>query len=155
MSPPTCTLLSMLPLGSRPSWTARVRSGGQPADGGWVERQPAGGGWVCLELTDRTSEQALRTARELVVRQPAMLSMAVLAAAPGLLAVVLPAHCRLPAPIVDELARRQAAVVWRQWPADAEPSSAGLVRPPLPTRPRADRPRPPVACAMSRRGSGS
>jgi hypothetical protein len=123
MSPPTCTLLSMLPLGSRPSWTARVRSGRQPASSGWAGRQPAGGGWVCLELTDRTSEQALRTARELVVRQPAMLSVAILAAAPSLLAVVLPQHCRLPASLVAELARRQTAVVWRHWPADAERGS--------------------------------
>jgi hypothetical protein len=137
MSLLACKLVGMLPLGSRSSWAARVRSGGQPA----------GGGWPCLELTERTAEQPLRTVRELVVRRPAALSLKVLAAAPDLLAVVVPEHSRLPAPIAAELARREIAVVWRELPTAAVPSSEAV-------RPSAAVPSsgPRGTCTMSRPG---
>jgi hypothetical protein len=96
--------------GSRPR-SARVRSRTQPADG-WSCLD-----WSCLELTGRPGKLALRTARELVVGHPDELTLAVLAAAPELVAVVLPENCRLPAPVVAELARRRLATIWRQSPA--------------------------------------
>ena len=88
--------------------SARVRLRTQPADG-----------WPCLELTNRPAELPLHTARELVVRHPDELTLAVLAAAADLVAVVLPEHCRLPAPVVAELARRRLATIWLQAPAGA------------------------------------
>lgn len=115
-----CKLLALAPVGTR----SRARL-----------RRPAGstGEWVCLELAGRPAEPALRNVRELVVRQPAALSLAVLAAAPRLRSVVLPEHHRLPAPVAAELARRQVAVVWRHL-SDSRP----------PSEPRG-------TCAMSRR----
>jgi len=82
-----------------------------------VSSQPAG--WPCLELTGSPAELPLHAARELVVRHPDELTLAVLAAAPALVAVVLPEHCRLPAPVVAELARRRIATIWRQSPVPA------------------------------------
>jgi hypothetical protein len=98
--------------------------------------QPAGAGWLCLELADRPAEPSLRIARELVVRHPGELTLAVLAAAPALVAVVLPEQSRLPPSVVAELARRQLAIIWRQPPV-------------APVLPRA------AVCAMSRPGSMS
>lgn len=98
--------------------------------------RPADGNWSCLELADRPAEPSLRTARELVVRHPDELTLAVLAAAPALVAVVLSERCRLPRPVLAELARRQLATIWRQSPVAA-------------VRPRA------AVCVMSRPGSMS
>ena len=102
MSAVFCTLLRLLPAGSRP----------RPL---LARTQPADRGWSCLELAGQPlAPLDLRAVRELVVHDSAALTADVLAAAPNLLAVVLPAHCRLPAPIAAELARRRVATVWRQ-----------------------------------------
>jgi hypothetical protein len=98
-----------------------------------LRTQPSDGGWTCLELTGRPAAQ-LRSARELVVRRPEELTLAVLAAAPDLVAVVLPERGLLPDPVAAELARRQIATIWRQSP----------IRPVQPRR---------AVCAMSRPGS--
>lgn len=102
MSAVFCKLLRLLPAGSRP----------RPL---LARTQPADRGWNCLELADQPlGALDLPAVRELVVHEPAALTADLLAAAPSLLAVVLPAHCRLPAPITAELARRRIATVWRQ-----------------------------------------
>lgn len=104
MSAVFCKLLRLLPASRRPRPVlARTRP------------QPRDTGWHCLELAGQpVAPSHLRTVRELVVRDPAALTADVLVAAPALLAVVLPARCRLPAPIAAELARRRIATVWRQ-----------------------------------------
>jgi hypothetical protein len=102
MSAVFCKLLRLLPAGSRP----------RPL---FSRAQPASGGWNCLELGGQpVTAPQLRAVRELVVRDPAALTADVLAAAVSLRAVVLPAHRRLSAAIVAELARRRIATVWRQ-----------------------------------------
>jgi hypothetical protein len=70
--------------------------------------------WDCLVLGDRPADpQRLRTVRELVARCPAALTLEVLAAAPALLAVVLPERCQVPVEVAAELDRRRIATVWR------------------------------------------
>lgn len=128
MSAFACRLLRLLPAGSRSTTRPALGSGAAPGDG-----------WSCLELADGLP---LHTARELVVRRPDALSLEVLAAAPALLAVVLPEHSRLPAPITAELARRQIATVWRRLP-------------PVPGGPARRSSRPRGRCSMSRRGNRS
>ncbi|HEU5270862.1 MAG TPA: hypothetical protein VFU36_13130 [Jatrophihabitans sp.] len=131
MDPLACRLLHLLP---------RTRSGRVPA--------ASSGRWACLELTGLPSGPVLRSARELVVHRPSALTLQVLAAAPNLLAVVLPEHCRLPVPVTTELARRQIATVWRRLPGPmpdlAGPALVGSVLQPA---------RPPASCAMTWRGS--
>lgn len=135
MDPLVCRLQRLMPR-TRSSWvSARSR---------W---DAPGGSWTCLELDDQLPGLALRTAHELVVRRPAALTLAVLAAAPELHSVVLPEHCRLPTPVTAELARRQIAIVWRQLPEPAGEPVLELARPgvtcPMPRR----------RSVMTRRGS--
>ena len=137
MDPLACRLLHLLP---------RARATGVPAR----LRSPAPGGrWACLELTDLPPGPALHSARELVVRRPAVLTLRVLAAAPNLRCVVLPERCRLPVPVTGELARRQIATVWRQLP---DPMS-NLLDPAGESPFAPGRPRPSARCAMTWRGS--
>jgi len=137
MDPLVCRLQRLLP---------RTRSSWVPAGSRW---DAPGGSWACLELTDQLAGPALHTAHELVVRRPAALTLAVLAAARKLHAVVLPEHCRLPAPVTAELARRQIAIVWRQMP---EPAGEPVLEPAR-LRPAATCPMPRRRSVMSRRGS--
>jgi hypothetical protein len=106
-----CKLLRSSPGRGRP---VMGRAAARPAPVRDPVSAPSGHRWDCLELNDRPADpHRLRTVRELVVHRPAALTLEVLAAAPALLAVVLPEHCQLPAEVSAELDRRRIATVWR------------------------------------------
>ena len=139
MSELVCTLRRLLARLSRPDRVLGDGRVGRPPG-----RHRRAGGVPAARRRAGAGDPAT-VARELEVRQPAALTLAVLAAAPRLASVVLPAHGRLPATVRAELDRRQIALVWRQpglRPVGPRPASgtAALAA---------------VGCPVNRRGPGS